>query len=219
MARMHLAVHDFPQTLPNAFAPHQLESLYHKTAPHLDILQKGLRESLAEEIEKMRCWPSLGLPRGVIHADLFRDNVFFDQDRPKSFEDLGLPAQGAARSVGFGVQSPQRTKCKKYRLSGIIDFYFAATEYFAYDLAIVLNAWDCDAAGKAALLEGYEALRPLSAAEHEALPFLARGAALRFLLTRTYDWFFQVEGAVVTPKDPLEYLRKWQSWKAANNRP
>ena len=117
---------------------------------------------------------------GVIHADLFPDNVFFLQER----------------------------------LSGLIDFYFACNDLLAYDLAVCLNAWCFEPDGALqrdqgrALLPAYESVRPLAAAERAALPMLARGAALRFLLTRLYDWLTVPPGALVTPKDPLEYLRK-----------
>ena len=116
----------------------------------------------------------------MIHADLFPDNVFFLADR----------------------------------LSGLIDFYFACNDLFAYDLAVCLNAWCFEADGGfnvtkgQTLIQAYDAVRPLGAAEREALPVLARGAALRFLLTRLYDWLTVPAGALVTPKDPLEYLRK-----------
>jgi homoserine kinase type II len=201
MARMHLGVQDFTPSRPNDFAPHRLAPLYEKTTAHLDGLRAGLCAEIAEEIKLMQCWPSLNLPQGVIHADLFRDNVFF-----KNTLITQQPDQvGGGEAVGFGAVAP--------RLTGIIDFYFSATDYFAYDLAIVINAWDCHLHGTDALLQGYETLRPLSDAERKALPFLARGAALRFLMTRAHDWFFRVEGAVVTPKDPLEYLEKWEYWK------
>jgi homoserine kinase type II len=121
-----------------------------------------------------------GLPIGHIHADLFPDNVFFLEGR----------------------------------LSGLIDFYFAATDILAYDIAICLNAWCFEAdfsfnVTKArALLTAYVATRPLSAAELAALPVLCQGAAIRFLLTRLYDWLNTPAGALVTRKDPLEYLRR-----------
>jgi homoserine kinase type II len=120
------------------------------------------------------------LPQGVIHADLFPDNVFFLGDR----------------------------------LSGLIDFYFACTDALAYDLAICINAWCFEPSGAfdfvrgQALLDGYRAIRPLEPAEVEALPVLCRGAALRFMLTRLVDWLNVPPGALVRPKDPLEYLRK-----------
>ena len=124
---------------------------------------------------------SSGLPQGVIHADLFPDNVFFENGK----------------------------------LSGIIDFYFACNDAFAYELAICLNAWCFDAgtwtfnADKArALMTAYQSVRPLTDGEKAALPVLARGSALRFLLTRTYDWLNRTPDALVTPKDPTEYVAK-----------
>jgi homoserine kinase type II len=117
----------------------------------------------------------------VIHADLFPDNVFYD---------------------GRG------------HLTGIIDFYFACNDFLAYELAICLNAWcferiyEFNITKAKLMLRAYHEMRPLSDAELEALPVLARGAALRFLLTRTHDWLFRVEGALVTPHDPVEYLKK-----------
>jgi len=120
------------------------------------------------------------LPQGVIHADLFPDNVFF----------LGQ------------------------EVSGLIDFYFACNDMLAYDIAICLNAWcfESDASfniTKArAFLQAYEGVRPLKANELARLPTLARGAALRFLLTRSYDWLNTDGEALVKRKDPNEYLRK-----------
>jgi homoserine kinase type II len=100
------------------------------------------------------------------------------------------------------------------RLSGLIDFYFAATDILAYDLAICLNAWcfeqdfSFNVTKARAMLAAYVAVRPLSADERAALPVLCQGAALRFLLTRLFDWLNTPEGAMVTRKDPLEYLRR-----------
>ena len=114
------------------------------------------------------------------HADLFPDNVFFQRET----------------------------------LTGLIDFYFACNDLLIYDIAICLNAWCFEVDGafnitKARhMLASYRSVRQLSDGELEALPLLARGAALRFLLTRLYDWQNQVEGALVKPKDPLEYLEK-----------
>ena len=124
--------------------------------------------------------PSADLPAGIIHADLFPDNVFF----------LGEAC------------------------SGLIDFYFACTDFLAYDVAICLNAWCFESQGdfnvtKAhRLLTSYQNVRPLEPAEKDALPLLARGAAMRFLLTRLYDWVNTPQGAMVKPKDPREYLHK-----------
>jgi homoserine kinase type II len=128
---------------------------------------------------KMNEWPT-GLPVGHIHADLFPDNVFF------------LDGQ----------------------LSGLIDFYFAATDVLAYDIAVCLNAWcfepdlSFNVTKARALLTAYAATRPLSEAEQGALPVLCRGAAIRFLLTRLYDWINTPPGALVVRKDPIEYLRR-----------
>jgi homoserine kinase type II len=140
----------------------------------------GLAGELETELAFLEAhWPQ-GLPTGVIHADLFPDNVFF-RDR---------------------------------EVSGLIDFYFACTDFLAYDLAVCLNAWCFEADGSLnvtkarLLLEGYRRVRPWAAAELAALPLLARGSALRFLLTRLFDWLNQPAGALVRPKDPLEYLRK-----------
>jgi homoserine kinase type II len=139
-----------------------------------------LADLLDAELATLKAsWPT-GLPTGVIHADLFPDNVFFRGET----------------------------------LSGLIDFYFACTDFFAYDLAICLNAWcfESDGAFNATkarqLFAGYQRVRPLSATELDAIPLLARGSALRFLLTRLYDWLNRPEGAFVTPKNPLEYLGK-----------
>ena len=145
-----------------------------------DTLEPGLADLIAQELTAIEQeWPR-DLPNGVIHADLFPDNVFFLYNR----------------------------------LSGFIDFYFSCNDFYAYDLAVCLNAWCFETDGgfnitKArALLTAYRRQRPTTPAELAALPLLARGAALRFLLTRLHDWLNQVPGALVRPKDPLEYWRK-----------
>ena len=100
-------------------------------------------------------------------------------------------------------------------LSGLIDFYFACNDLLAYDLAVCLNAWCFDAAGVvfdrdkgAALIAGYQSVRPLMPAERDALPTLARGAALRFLLTRAHDWVYTPEDAIVVKHDPKPYIER-----------
>ena len=137
-----------------------------------------------------RAWPQ-DLPAGVIHADLFPDNVFFLGDR----------------------------------LSGLIDFYFACNDFYAYDVATCLNAWcfEKDRAFNltkgAALLAGYQSVRPLSADESAALPVLARGSALRFMLTRLYDWLTIPDGALVQKRDPLEYVRRLRFHRTRSHPP
>jgi homoserine kinase type II len=167
-------------TRKNALSVEDWRSLYESAASRADTLQPGLKETIARELGHLeQSWPR-DLPQGVIHADLFPDNVFFLGDR----------------------------------LSGLIDFYFACTDTLAYDVAICLNAWcfEPDHAYNVTkgrnLLQAYSAVRPLAPAELAALPLLARGAALRFLLTRLVDWLNVPVGALVKPKDPIEYFRK-----------
>ncbi len=180
MARLHLAATDFAMRRPNGLSLAGWRKLHEACAGRADEVQAGLGQELADELAELEAnWPS-GLPWGVIHADLFPDNVFFLDDR----------------------------------LSGLIDFYFACNEVSAFDLAICLNAWcfEPDHAFNITqarhMLSAYRNLREFSQPELEALPLLARGAALRFLLTRLYDWLNQVDGALVKPKDPMEYLKK-----------
>ena len=164
----------------NALSVQGWRPLFEACAGRAGEVQEGLAERLEEELAFLEGhWPD-GLPDGIIHADLFPDNVFF----------LGE------------------------KLSGLIDFYFACNDVFAYDLAICLNAW-CFEPDNAfnvtkarGLLQSYRQVRPFSAEELEALPILARGSALRFLLTRLFDWLNHPPGAFVAPKDPLEYLKK-----------
>ncbi len=180
LARLHLAGADFPMHRGNALTLAGWKKLFQDCRARADEVQKGLAEELARELDDLAAhWPR-GLPEGVIHADLFPDNVFVLDDK----------------------------------LSGMIDFYFACNDALAYDLGICLNAWcferdDSFNATKArALVRGYTQTRSVAAPEVEALPILARGSALRFLLTRLYDWLHHPAGAFVQPKDPLEYLKK-----------
>lgn len=196
MARMHRAAEGFPLARANSLSLAGWKSLFAKFRPCADTITPGLEAALEEELRHLEArWPA-GLPRGVIHADIFPDNVFF---------------------IDGHTDTPE--------LSGVIDFYFACNDALAYDLAITLNAWCFDlshrympARGRA-LLQSYHALRPLSDAEKQALPILCRGAALRFLMTRSHDWLHRVEGALVNPKDPMEYMAKLrfhqerQSWE------
>ena len=177
LAGLHLAGRDFAIRRPNALSVAGWRPLYDGSRAHID---QALDRELGAEIEFFeKNWPS-DLPAGVIHADLFNDNVFFLHDK----------------------------------LSGLIEFYFACNDFLAYDVAICLNAWcfEPDNAFNAtkarALLQGYGRVRPLGEAERQALPMLARGSALRFMLTRLYDWVHTPAGALVKRKDPNEYLAK-----------
>jgi homoserine kinase type II len=180
LARLHLAGLDFRMSRANALSVEGWRPLYDICSARADEVQRDLKQFLAAELSHLeREWPRR-LPQGVIHADLFPDNVFF----------LGN------------------------RLSGLIDFYFACTDALVYDVAICLNAWcfesdhSYNVTKGRGLLNAYMQVRPLSDAERAALPLLARGSALRFLLTRLVDWFDVPAGALVRPKDPMEYYRK-----------
>jgi homoserine kinase type II len=182
LARLHLAGLSYAPVRANALGPEAWQPLLEKCRARADEVQPGLAAELEVACARiLGAWPGVdALPRGQIHADLFPDNVFF----------LGP------------------------RLSGLIDFYFACTDFLAYDIAICLNAWcfEADFAFNAtrarALLAGYGAIRPLTPAERAALPVLAQGAALRFLLTRLFDWLNTPPGALVTRKSPLDYVKR-----------
>jgi homoserine kinase type II len=180
LAKMHLAGRDFPMHRTNPLSVSGWRPLFERAADRADSVQAGLRDFIARELDYLEArWPA-DLPEGVIHADLFPDNVFFLGDR----------------------------------LSGLIDFPFSCNDILAYDVAICLNAWcfesdhSFNVTKARALLNAYGRTRPLSEAEQGALPLLARGAALRFLLTRLVDFLNVPSGALVKPKDPLEYVRK-----------
>lgn len=177
---MHKALEGFSGGRANGLGPHAWAGL---VTPHLDVaesLRAGLAASAASDLAELAgAWPS-DLPRGVVHADLFPDNMLL---------------MGNA-------------------LGGVIDFYFACVDFLAYDLAVCLNAWCFEPRGAfnltkgQAMIAGYESVRALSTAERDALPILARGAAMRFFATRLHDWTEDNDGALVKPHDPLEYADK-----------
>ena len=180
MARLHLAGLSFKLSRANALGLAGWRPLYASFRSRAEDVAPGLSATIEQELDQLEAsWPA-DLPQGVIHADLFPDNVFFLGDA----------------------------------LSGLIDFYFACNDAFAYDIAATLNAWcfetdhSFNVTKGQALLKGYQSARSLTAAERQALPLLARGAALRFLLTRAYDWLHTASDALVSRKDPLEYLRR-----------
>jgi len=180
LATLHIAGQSFPLSRVNGLSLSGWTELQKSIGSQADAVIPGLGAYLANEIEVLSgLWPEK-LPAGVIHADLFPDNVFFLNDA----------------------------------VSGIIDFYFACNDLLSYDLAICMNAWcfETDHAFNVtkarAFFRGYSSVRPLRPEEIAAMPVLARGAALRFLLTRTHDWFNTPETALVRRKDPVEYWRK-----------
>jgi homoserine kinase type II len=180
LAQLHLAGRGFTLRRENALGLADWRPLYDRFRDRANEIFPGLGGMIEAELAYLEAnWPR-DIPQGVIHADLFPDNVFFLGDR----------------------------------LSGLIDFYFACNDALAYDLAICLNAWCFEPDNSfnltkgIAMLRGYDAVRPLEPAERASLPLLARGSALRFLLTRAYDWINTPEGALVKRKDPHEYLRR-----------
>src|SRR3990170_1183747 len=189
LAELHLAGRTFERTRPNALGVTGWRPLFERFASRANEISPGLGAAISAELGELEArWPQ-DLPRGIIHADLFPDNVFF----------LGG------------------------KLSGLIDFYFACNDSLAYDIAICLNAWCFEpdytfniTKGRA-LLKAYEDIRALDARERRAMPMLARGAALRFLLTRSYDWLHKEENALVNPHDPIDYVRRLRFHQGARS--
>lgn len=181
LAGIHLSARGFAGERENDLGLAGWRRLTDACAGHFSEIEPGLGPFVREQLAELeRTWPP-DLPASVIHADLFPDNVLMLGDR----------------------------------VSGLIDFYFACRDAMAYDLAVTHAAWCFDASGRvfdrevsAGLLQGYETARPLVPRERDALPLLARGAALRFTLTRAYDWVNTPAGAMVTRKDPLAFARR-----------
>lgn len=180
LAQLHLAAAGFPRSRTNDLGQAAWSPLFSGLRKAAEELKPGLAATISSDLELLATrWPK-SLPQGIIHADFFPDNVFF--------------AGG--------------------KFAGAIDFYFACSDALAYDIAIALNAWCFEPDGSfnitsaRQLVAGYESRRPLSDIERAALPVLAHGAAMRFFLTRLHDWGTTPAGALVRPKDPLEYERK-----------
>jgi len=182
LATMHLALKEFSAPRHNDLGPDGWRRLWDGRASHADRLEAGLSSLINQDLALIdRLWPRAdSLPSGAIHADLFPDNTFFIGDR----------------------------------FTGAFDFYFACTDFLAYDLAICLNAWCFENGAEysfskgSALISGYESVRPLSETERAALPLLARGAAIRFFMTRLVDWYDTPADALVKPHDPLDYAAR-----------
>lgn len=180
LARMHGLLGDFPIPRANALSVSGWRPLVDPRLALAEQLRPGLSALVSADLADLEGrWPT-GLPEGVIHADLFPDNAFMSDAE----------------------------------VLGVFDFYFACTDALAYDLAVCLNAWCFEpdrsfnfAKGRA-MITAYESVRPLTAPERDALPLLARGAAMRFFATRLADWAETPPGALVRPKDPLEYADK-----------
>lgn len=180
LARLHACLADFDMRRPNALSLSAWPALWSGREQEAEALSHGLAGQIADDIDFLKAhWPA-GLPHGAIHADLFPDNAFFLEGR----------------------------------LSGVIDFYFACTDFLAYDIAVCLNAWCFERRGEfnltkgRALMSGYESVRRLEVRERDALPVLARGAALRFFLTRLVDLAGTPKDALVKPHNPLDYAER-----------
>jgi homoserine kinase type II len=193
LSQMHRAGQGFKVARANALNPVNLGGLYAKFKGRAGQIISGLDDEIESELQYIRRnWPS-NLKRGVIHADLFPDNLFFDD--------------------------------KGEAISGVIDFYFACNDLLLYDLAICINAWCFNDVGEyqpsrgRALIGAYNAASPISHDEMAQLPILCRGAALRFLLTRTHDAIFHNPGNLVTPKNPLDYYQRLRFFQSTTNFP
>ncbi len=186
LGRLHGSLADFEATRPNPLGLDTWRPLLERCGPRIDEIASGLRDIVSNAIARTEAaWPR-DLPRATIHADLFPDNVLVLGDK----------------------------------VSGVLDFYFACTDLRALDLAVMHSAWAFDITGarfdtevSQALIEGYEATFGLSTDERAALSVVARGACIRFLLTRAWDWLNTPPDALVTPKDPLAYLRRLEFYE------
>jgi len=188
LANLHAAGKGFSLTRANALSVAGWKTLAAATLDKADDVQAGIAELIGDTLEECAAWPS-GLPSGIIHADLFPDNVLFvDQ-----------------------------------KISGLIDFYFACDDAFAYDIAVMLNAWCFEPDGAYNITKGqnflaaYGQKRKLQADEIESLPMLCRGAALRFMLTRLYDWLNPDPTALVRPKDPRDFAKRLRFHRKVRN--
>lgn len=187
MGRMHAALMDFPLKRENTMGFHHWPALFDRCGRALDEIRPGLYDDLGFQLDDVRnCW-STALPSGTIHADLFPDNVLVQGDD----------------------------------VSGLIDFYFACTDLRAYDVAVMHTAWCFDSSGfnvdwtlGSALISGYQEVVPLEPAERAQLHNLARGACIRFLLSRAWDWLNTPADALVTRKDPLAYWRRLETYNS-----
>jgi homoserine kinase type II len=190
LAKIHLAAASFPQSRNQTLGLAAWDQTINECGDRLDQIDPTLADVAYRELSFFAGeWPG-GLPQGVTHCDLFPDNVLMLGDE----------------------------------VSGMIDFYFAANDFFAYDLAVTHASWSFTDGGHefrkdvgAALLAGYEEIRPLSQAERENLPVLARGACMRFISSRADDWLNTPADALVTRKDPMDFVRRLEFYRQSGS--
>jgi len=186
LARLHIAGASLPLTRPNPVGPEARRALFDRCQSRATAADLGLLRRMTPWLDGPGSGPAVTLPTGPVHADYFPDNILFEGNAP----------------------------------SGLIDSYFSCTDALAYDLAIALSAWGFDEQGAPlpaalkAFQSGYESIRPLTADERAALPELGAIAAVRFTLTRLHDRLFNDSKALVTPKDPLPFIRRLDWWTA-----
>ncbi len=185
VAKLHIATQDFLQKQENSLGFSGFKKLFAGMRGRIDEIRSGLEKEISDELEFLAQNLPENLPAGIVHTDIFPDNVFF---------------------IDGNTDQPE--------LSGIIDFYFSSYDFYMYDLMIVMNAWCFDSAHQfvaeraQALLDSYNKIRPITQVEKDAMPILGRLAAMRFLLTRSNAWLNRVDGALVNIKDPMEYWKK-----------
>ncbi|MDI9332294.1 MAG: homoserine kinase [Alphaproteobacteria bacterium] len=194
LAQMHLAGQDYHRTQPNLRGLNWWVETAPLVRPHLSEPQLGLlNHELAYQQHVAQSAAYQGLPSGPIHADLFRDNVMFDQDH----------------------------------LSGFFDFYFAGVDHWVFDLCVCLNDWCIDLntgrwdlARRDAMVSAYQSVRPLQPSERQLFPAMARAAALRFWISRLWDFYLPREASLLQPHDPTHFervlrCRTEQAWSPA----
>ena len=191
-AKLHLITKDLTGKRENKLSVKSWRELYNKVKNDCSKIQKNLPKIIEKNLNEIeKNWPK-DIPAGIIHADLFPDNIFF----------------------------------KNNKLSGIIDYYFSCYDFYAFEIAICLNAlcfegknenlsFNVTKAKK--FIDGYSSLKKLTEKEKDSLKILCKGAALRFLLTRVFDYLNLTEGAIVKIKDPLEYLKRLEFHDSVKN--
>lgn len=177
-AQLHVGAISFGSSRPNAMALPAWKILFEKTKSRLSEIHPTCEMIIKSQLQEFETADIKNLPRAIVHADLFPDNIFIQDNN----------------------------------LSGVIDFYFSCNDFLGYDLALTINAWcfneagQCDPERLINFIEAYEMIRPIAPDEKRMMNLFFRMAATRIFLTRAHDWLFHDENALVTPKNPNDYL-------------